>query len=76
MTTQSERKQHARNLFAGISQDYDRWASLLSFGEYTRWHPADRQLAPALTSPARMWPTLRPVPARSRLRSRSATAPT
>lgn len=48
----SDRKQHARRLFSGISNDYDRWASLLSFGEYTRWH--DRlveTLAPAVTSP-------------------------
>lgn len=52
MTAQSERKLHARNLFAGISQDYDRWASLLSFGEYTRWHQRlIDKLAPAVTSP-------------------------
>ena len=52
MTSDSQRKAHARNLFAGISHDYDRWASLLSFGEYTRWHQRliDR-LAPAVTSP-------------------------
>ncbi len=52
MTAQSERKTHARSLFAGISADYDRWASLLSFGEYTRWHQRliDR-LAPAVSSP-------------------------
>ena len=52
MTSQSERKRHARNLFAGISNDYDRWAGLLSFGEYSRWHQrlVDR-LAPAVTSP-------------------------
>ncbi len=49
MAVQSDRKQHAQGLFTGISTDYDRWASLLSFGEYTRWHArlVDR-LAPAL----------------------------
>jgi demethylmenaquinone methyltransferase/2-methoxy-6-polyprenyl-1,4-benzoquinol methylase len=34
----SERKQHARSLFAGIAADYDRWAQLLSFGQDRRWH--------------------------------------
>jgi demethylmenaquinone methyltransferase/2-methoxy-6-polyprenyl-1,4-benzoquinol methylase len=34
----SERKQHARSLFAGIASDYDRWAQLLSFGQDRRWH--------------------------------------
>jgi demethylmenaquinone methyltransferase / 2-methoxy-6-polyprenyl-1,4-benzoquinol methylase len=36
--TASGRKQHALELFAGIAQDYDRWAQLLSFGEDRRWH--------------------------------------
>jgi demethylmenaquinone methyltransferase/2-methoxy-6-polyprenyl-1,4-benzoquinol methylase len=34
----SERKRHARSLFAGIAADYDRWARLLSFGQDRRWH--------------------------------------
>ena len=34
----SPRKQHARELFAGIAGDYDRWAQLLSFGQDRRWH--------------------------------------
>jgi demethylmenaquinone methyltransferase/2-methoxy-6-polyprenyl-1,4-benzoquinol methylase len=34
----SERKRHARSLFAGIAADYDRWAQLLSFGQDARWH--------------------------------------
>jgi demethylmenaquinone methyltransferase/2-methoxy-6-polyprenyl-1,4-benzoquinol methylase len=34
----SERKRHARELFAGIAADYDRWAQLLSFGQDRRWH--------------------------------------
>jgi len=34
----SERKRHARSLFAGIAADYDRWAQLLSFGQDRRWH--------------------------------------
>lgn len=34
----SERKRHARDLFAGIASDYDRWAQLLSFGQDRRWH--------------------------------------
>jgi demethylmenaquinone methyltransferase/2-methoxy-6-polyprenyl-1,4-benzoquinol methylase len=34
----SERKRHARDLFAGIAADYDRWAQLLSFGQDRRWH--------------------------------------
>jgi demethylmenaquinone methyltransferase/2-methoxy-6-polyprenyl-1,4-benzoquinol methylase len=34
----SPRKQHARELFAGIASDYDRWAQLLSFGQDRRWH--------------------------------------
>jgi demethylmenaquinone methyltransferase/2-methoxy-6-polyprenyl-1,4-benzoquinol methylase len=34
----SERKRHARTLFAGIAADYDRWAQLLSFGQDARWH--------------------------------------
>jgi demethylmenaquinone methyltransferase/2-methoxy-6-polyprenyl-1,4-benzoquinol methylase len=36
--TATERKQHARSLFAGIAGDYDRWAQLLSFGQDARWH--------------------------------------
>jgi demethylmenaquinone methyltransferase/2-methoxy-6-polyprenyl-1,4-benzoquinol methylase len=45
----SERKDHARTLFAGIAGDYDRWANILSFGQDPRWHDAmvDR-LAPVL----------------------------
>jgi demethylmenaquinone methyltransferase/2-methoxy-6-polyprenyl-1,4-benzoquinol methylase len=38
MTTTSDRKAHARSLFAGIAGDYDRWAQLLSFGQDRRWH--------------------------------------
>jgi demethylmenaquinone methyltransferase/2-methoxy-6-polyprenyl-1,4-benzoquinol methylase len=34
----SERKRHARSLFAGIAADYDRLAQLLSFGQDRRWH--------------------------------------
>jgi demethylmenaquinone methyltransferase / 2-methoxy-6-polyprenyl-1,4-benzoquinol methylase len=34
----SERKRHARHLFAGIAADYDRWAQVLSFGQDQRWH--------------------------------------
>jgi demethylmenaquinone methyltransferase/2-methoxy-6-polyprenyl-1,4-benzoquinol methylase len=34
----SPRKEHARELFAGIASDYDRWAQLLSFGHDRRWH--------------------------------------
>jgi demethylmenaquinone methyltransferase / 2-methoxy-6-polyprenyl-1,4-benzoquinol methylase len=34
----SERKRHARHLFAGIAADYDRWAQLLSLGQDRRWH--------------------------------------
>ena len=34
----SPRKEHARELFAGIAGDYDRWAQLLSFGQDRRWH--------------------------------------
>ncbi|MGZ4481035.1 MAG: class I SAM-dependent methyltransferase [Gaiellales bacterium] len=34
----SARKRHARTLFAGIAQDYDRWAQILSLGQYRRWH--------------------------------------
>jgi demethylmenaquinone methyltransferase / 2-methoxy-6-polyprenyl-1,4-benzoquinol methylase len=34
----SERKRHARSLFAGIAADYDRWAQVLSFGQDRRWH--------------------------------------
>ena len=38
MTATSDRKAHARSLFAGIAGDYDRWAQLLSFGQDRRWH--------------------------------------
>jgi demethylmenaquinone methyltransferase/2-methoxy-6-polyprenyl-1,4-benzoquinol methylase len=34
----SERKRHARHLFAGIAADYDRWAQVLSLGQDRRWH--------------------------------------
>ena len=44
----SERKHHARSLFAGIAADYDRWAQLLSFGQDARWHDVMVEtLAPA-----------------------------
>jgi demethylmenaquinone methyltransferase/2-methoxy-6-polyprenyl-1,4-benzoquinol methylase len=44
----SERKRHARSLFAGIAADYDRWAQLLSFGQDRRWHDVMVEtLAPA-----------------------------
>jgi demethylmenaquinone methyltransferase / 2-methoxy-6-polyprenyl-1,4-benzoquinol methylase len=36
----SERTRHARELFAGIAADYDRWAQALSFGHDGRWHRA------------------------------------
>jgi demethylmenaquinone methyltransferase/2-methoxy-6-polyprenyl-1,4-benzoquinol methylase len=36
--TGTERKEHARSLFAGIAGDYDRWAQVLSFGQDARWH--------------------------------------
>ena len=38
VTATSDRKVHARSLFAGIAGDYDRWAQLLSFGQDRRWH--------------------------------------
>jgi demethylmenaquinone methyltransferase/2-methoxy-6-polyprenyl-1,4-benzoquinol methylase len=38
VSTVSERKRHARSLFAGIAADYDRWAQILSFGQDARWH--------------------------------------
>jgi len=38
VTATSDRKTHARSLFAGIAGDYDRWAQLLSFGQDRRWH--------------------------------------
>jgi demethylmenaquinone methyltransferase / 2-methoxy-6-polyprenyl-1,4-benzoquinol methylase len=38
VTATSDRKVHARSLFAGIAGDYDRWAQLLSFGQDSRWH--------------------------------------
>jgi demethylmenaquinone methyltransferase / 2-methoxy-6-polyprenyl-1,4-benzoquinol methylase len=44
----SERKHHARSLFAGIAADYDRWAQVLSFGQDRRWHDVMVEtLAPA-----------------------------
>lgn len=44
----SERKRHARSLFAGIAADYDRWAQVLSFGQDRRWHDVMVEtLAPA-----------------------------
>ncbi len=47
--TASPRTAHARELFAGIAADYDRWAQLLSFGQDRRWHDAMvERLAPAL----------------------------
>jgi demethylmenaquinone methyltransferase/2-methoxy-6-polyprenyl-1,4-benzoquinol methylase len=47
--TASPRTAHARELFAGIAADYDRWAQLLSFGQDRRWHDVMvEQLAPAL----------------------------
>lgn len=48
MSAVSERKRHARHLFAGIAADYDRWAQLLSFGQDRRWHDfMIDQVAPA-----------------------------
>jgi demethylmenaquinone methyltransferase / 2-methoxy-6-polyprenyl-1,4-benzoquinol methylase len=47
--TATARTQHARQLFAGIAADYDRWAQLLSFGQDSRWHDLMvERLAPAL----------------------------
>jgi demethylmenaquinone methyltransferase / 2-methoxy-6-polyprenyl-1,4-benzoquinol methylase len=47
--TATPRTRHARELFAGIAGDYDRWAQLLSFGQDARWHDAMvERLAPAL----------------------------
>ncbi len=47
--TASPRTAHARDLFAGIAGDYDRWAQLLSFGQDARWHDVMvERLAPAL----------------------------
>jgi demethylmenaquinone methyltransferase / 2-methoxy-6-polyprenyl-1,4-benzoquinol methylase len=47
--TASPRTEHARELFAGIASDYDRWAQLLSFGQDARWHDVlVQRLAPAL----------------------------
>jgi demethylmenaquinone methyltransferase / 2-methoxy-6-polyprenyl-1,4-benzoquinol methylase len=44
------RTEHARQLFAGIASDYDRWAQLLSFGQDARWHDVMvERLSPALT---------------------------
>ena len=48
VSTVSERKHHARSLFAGIAADYDRWAQVLSFGQDRRWHDVMVEtLAPA-----------------------------
>jgi demethylmenaquinone methyltransferase/2-methoxy-6-polyprenyl-1,4-benzoquinol methylase len=48
----SERKAHARSLFAGIAGDYDRWAQLLSFGQDRRWHDLMIDaVAPAVARP-------------------------
>jgi demethylmenaquinone methyltransferase/2-methoxy-6-polyprenyl-1,4-benzoquinol methylase len=48
----SERKAHARSLFAGIAGDYDRWAQLLSFGQDRRWHDLMIEaVAPAAARP-------------------------
>lgn len=52
MTATSDRKVHARSLFAGIAGDYDRWAQLLSFGQDRRWHDLMvEQVAPAASRP-------------------------
>jgi demethylmenaquinone methyltransferase / 2-methoxy-6-polyprenyl-1,4-benzoquinol methylase len=48
----SDRKAHARSLFAGIAGDYDRWAQLLSFGQDRRWHDLMvERVAPAAGRP-------------------------
>src|SRR6476660_3692607 len=36
-TGESERKRHARELFAGLPRHYDRVAAVLSFGQDPRW---------------------------------------
>jgi len=52
VTATSERKAHARSLFAGIAGDYDRWAQLLSFGQDRRWHDLMIEaVAPAAARP-------------------------
>jgi demethylmenaquinone methyltransferase / 2-methoxy-6-polyprenyl-1,4-benzoquinol methylase len=52
VTAASERKAHARSLFAGIAGDYDRWAQLLSFGQDRRWHDVMVEaVAPAAAQP-------------------------
>jgi len=52
VTATSDRKAHARSLFAGIAGDYDRWAQLLSFGQDRRWHDLMIEtLAPAAARP-------------------------
>ena len=38
MADLSPRTQHARKLFAPLGPTYDRYAQLLSFGQYSRWH--------------------------------------
>lgn len=37
MVPAAERTLHARALFAGLGGDYDRWSSVLSFGQDPRW---------------------------------------
>jgi demethylmenaquinone methyltransferase / 2-methoxy-6-polyprenyl-1,4-benzoquinol methylase len=52
VTATSDRKVHARSLFAGIAGDYDRWAQLLSFGQDRRWHDLMVEaIAPAAARP-------------------------
>jgi demethylmenaquinone methyltransferase / 2-methoxy-6-polyprenyl-1,4-benzoquinol methylase len=52
VTATTDRKAHARSLFAGIAGDYDRWAQLLSFGQDRRWHDLMVEaIAPAAAEP-------------------------
>ena len=52
VTATSDRKVHARSLFAGIAGDYDRWAQLRSFGQDRRWHDLMVEaIAPAAARP-------------------------
>jgi demethylmenaquinone methyltransferase/2-methoxy-6-polyprenyl-1,4-benzoquinol methylase len=37
---EGERNARARRLFAGLGDDYDRWAAVLSFGQDPRWRAA------------------------------------
>src|SRR3954469_6922535 len=37
MASTSARGRHARQLFAGLGGDYDRWSAVLSFGQDPRW---------------------------------------